>query len=274
MVIRTYFDRNNTIILNGYANTGRNPVSELYYGGGSSNKSYSRLLFHFDETRLKNLHTDGTFPNLGSLKHTLLMTNTGAFDLNLLGRDTPYGKQRASSFDLVVFKIPQYWDEGVGYDYNIDVPLMEPSYQNTSGAGGEVYSTNPSNWYYAQTNLPWNNGPGVYTGSPTPIMVGSQHFEQGNENLEIDITNVVNSYLTGATNYGLGIAFTYSYEQTTTTDYQYVGFFTRHTQTFYEPYVGWSRSLAMSRLKVASDISSLAMISALPTARRPAKRSL
>lgn len=237
MVIRTYFDRNNTIILNGYANTGRNPVSELYYGGGSSNKSYSRLLFHFDETRLKNLHNDGTFPNLGLLKHTLIMTNTGAFDLNLLGRETPYGKQRASSFDLVVFKMSQDWDEGVGYDYNIDVPLLEPSYQNTSGIAGAVFSTNPSNWYYAQTNLPWNNGAGSYTGSPTSIMVGTQHFEQGNENIEIDITDVVNTYLTGATNYGLGIAFPYSYEQTTTTDYQYVGFFTRHTQTFYEPYV-------------------------------------
>ena len=237
MVIRTYFDRNNTIILDGYANTGRNPVSELYYGGGSTNKSYSRFLFHFDETRLKNLHNGGTFPNLGLLKHTLIMTNTGAFDLNLLGRDTPYGKQRASSFDLVVFKLPQNWDEGVGYDYNIDVPLQEPSYQNTNGAGITVYSTNPSNWTYAQTNLPWNNGPGTYTGSPTPIMVGTQHFEQGNENLEIDITDIVNTYLTGATNYGLGIAFPYSYEQTVTTDYQAVGFFTRHTQTFYEPYV-------------------------------------
>jgi hypothetical protein len=237
MVIRTYFDRNNTIILDGYAHTGRNPVSELYYGGGSTNKSYSRFLFHFDETRLKNLHNGGTFPNLGLLKHTLIMTNTGAFDLNLLGRDTPYGKQRASSFDLVVFKLPQNWDEGVGYDYNIDVPLQEPSYQNTNGAGITVYSTNPSNWTYAQTNLPWNNGPGTYTGSPTPIMVGTQHFEQGNENLEIDITDIVNTYLTGATNYGLGIAFPDSYEQTVTTDYQAVGFFTRHTQTFYEPYV-------------------------------------
>ena len=68
-------------------------------------------------------------------------------------------------------------------------------------------------------------------------MVGTQHFEQGNENLEIDITNIVNSYLTGETNYGLGIAFTRSYEETKTDQYQYVGFFTRHTQTYYEPFL-------------------------------------
>jgi hypothetical protein len=100
-----------------------------------------------------------------------------------------------------------------------------------------VYSTCPSNWYEAQTNLPWNTGSGVYTGSPASIIVGTQHFEQGNENIEIDITDIVNSYITGETNYGLGIAFPPSYEETITDNYQYVGFFTRHTQTFYEPYV-------------------------------------
>jgi hypothetical protein len=102
MVIRTYFDRNNTIVFNEYVNTGRNPITELYYGGGVTNQSYSRFLFHFDESRLKSLYTGGTYPNIGLLKHTLRMTNTGAFDLSLLGKDTCDGKKRACSFDLVV----------------------------------------------------------------------------------------------------------------------------------------------------------------------------
>ena len=55
MVVRTYFDRNNTIILNDYTNTGRNPITELYYGGDLVDKSYTRFLFHFDETRLREL---------------------------------------------------------------------------------------------------------------------------------------------------------------------------------------------------------------------------
>jgi hypothetical protein len=237
MVVRTYFDRNNTIILNDYTNTGRNPITELYYGGGLIDKSYTRFLFHFDETRLRELYSGGTYPNMGLMTHTLRMTNTGAFDLNLLGHDTCDGKSRASSFDLIVFKLPQQWDEGVGYDYNVEIPLTEPSYQNTSGINPMVYSTNPSNWYEAQTNLPWSTDPGIYTGSPSSIIVGTQHFEQGNENMEIDITDIVNSYITGETNYGLGIAFPPSYEETITDNFQYVGFFTRHTQTFYEPYV-------------------------------------
>jgi hypothetical protein len=237
MVIRTYFDRNNTIVFNEYVNTGRNPITELYYGGGVINQSYSRFLFHFNESRLKSLYDNGTYPNLGLLKHTLRMTNTGAFDLSLLGKDTCSGKKRACSFDLVVFKLGQEWDEGVGYDYNAEIPLIESSYVKSYNIQTSVTSICPSNWFQAQTNLPWNDGSGTYTGSPTPIMVGTQHFEQGNENIEIDITDIVNSYLTGETNYGLGIAFTRSYEETQTDQYQYVGFFTRHTQTFYEPYV-------------------------------------
>ena len=237
MVVRTYFDRNNTIVFNDYINTGRNPITELYYGGGIIDQSYSRFLFHFDETRLRNLYNDKTFPDVSLMKHTLRMTNTGAFDLSLLGKDTCDGKNRASSFDLIVFKILQDWDEGVGYDYHAEIPLVEPSYVKSYNVQTSVTSYCPSNWYDARTNEIWKNGSGTYSGSPTNIIVATQHFEQGNENIEIDITNIVNQYITGDTNYGLGIAFKRILEETPTDNYQYVGFFTRHTQTFYEPYV-------------------------------------
>jgi hypothetical protein len=227
MVIRSFFDRNNTIILNNNTNTGRNPVTELFYGGDSTNQSYTRFLFHFDETRLKNLYTGGTYTDLSKLTHTLRLTNTGAFDKELLGETTCDGKDRACSFDLILFTINQAWDEGVGYDFEACSFV----------GGGSITSICPSNWTEAQTNTPWANGSGVYTGSTSGITVGTQHFEQGNENIEIDITDVVNGYLTGDTNYGLGLAFPRTLEALNTTTYQYVGFFTRHTQTFYEPFV-------------------------------------
>ena len=56
MVIRTYFDKNNTIISNSIANTGLNPVAELFYGGYDGIEKYSRFLFHFDESRIKDLY--------------------------------------------------------------------------------------------------------------------------------------------------------------------------------------------------------------------------
>jgi hypothetical protein len=226
MVIRTFFDKNNTIIKNTLLNTGLNPVTELFYGGSGSDNRYSRFLFHFDETRLVNLYNDGTFTDLTKLKHTLKLTNTASFDNKLLN-GSYQSKERTSSFDLIVFKINQDWDEGVGYDY-----------LNTGVLKGDfVFSIYPSNWIDAQTGTDWANSSGVYSGNPTGITVATQHFDHGNENLEVDITEHVNNILTGEQNFGLGIAYARSYELINTDSLQYVGFFTRHTQTFYEPYI-------------------------------------
>jgi hypothetical protein len=227
MVIKTYFDKANTIVNNLNVNTGLNPVSELFYGGPVGEQSYSRLLFHFDETRIKALYTGGTFTDLTKLKHTLRLTNTASFDTGLLN-GTMNEKERASSFDLILFTINQDWDNGVGYDYNVCDELI---------TGDCAYSNGPSNWIEAQTGIYWSGGSGVYSGSPTGITVTTQHFDKGNENIEMDITNYVNGLLTGNTNYGLGIAYARNYEQLATTRLQYVGFFTNNTQTFYEPYV-------------------------------------
>ena len=226
MVILTYFDKNNTIVSNLDVNTGLNPIAELFYGGAIGEQKYSRMLFHFDETRLKSLYTGGTFTDLTKLKHTLKLFNTGAFDTSLLN-GTMGSKDRANSFDLTLFKINQDWDNGVGYDY--EIPLLTN--------GDAAFSNGASNWSEAQTGIFWSNGTGVYSGSPSDITVSTQHFDKGNENIEMDISNYVNGLLTGDTNYGLGLAFNRSYEQLNTTTLQYVGFFTNNTQTFYEPYV-------------------------------------
>jgi hypothetical protein len=226
MVLRTYFDKNNTIISNSIANTGLNPVTELFYGGFDGIEKYSRFIFHFDETRLKNLYDNGTFTDLTKLKHTLRLTNTGSFDTELLN-GTMGSKDRTSSFDLILFKINQEWDNGVGYDY--EVPILVN--------GDYLYSTRPSNWVNAKTGVAWENGNGVYSGSPSNITIATQHFDKGNENIEMDITDYVNGVLTGDTNYGLGIAFDRGYELIDTIKLQYVGFFTNNTQTFFEPYI-------------------------------------
>lgn len=229
MVIRTFFDKNNTIQYNDLSNTGLNPVTELYYGGDANNTKYSRFIFYFDETRIKDFYTSGVMPDLTKMKHTLNITNTSSFDNELLGQPSPYGKDRATSFDLILFRVNQDWDEGVGYDFN-----------NMTFVGGvsNTSSINPSNWVLAQNNVFWTNGNGIYSGSSSGITIQTIHFDKGNEDIEIDITDEVNSYLSGGTtNYGLGLAFTRVIEESPSDDLQYVGFFTRHTQTFYQPYV-------------------------------------
>ena len=231
MVIRTFLDKNNTILYNKITNTGKNPVAELFYGGSYETNSpiFTRFLFQFDIQRIIELRTKGMFPDLTKLKHTLRMTNTGTFDDSLLGTETGDNKNRANSFNLNLFEIPQTWDEGVGYDFS--------GQKYFSSSDASVVSYGPSNWKEAQTGIPWDNGSGVFTGWTSTSIVGSQHFEDGNENLEIDISDIVNGYLTGMTNNGLGLAFDESLETSIVSSLQYVGFFTRHTQTFYEPYV-------------------------------------
>lgn len=231
MVIRTFFDRNNTILYNKAVNTGKNPVAELFYGGSydANTRLFTRYLFQFDVQRIIDFRAKGMFPDLSKLKHTLRMTNTGTFDASLLGTETGDGKDRTSSFNLNLFEITQDWDEGIGYDF------AGQKYFSISDA--TVYSDNPSNWAEAQTGSAWANGGGVFNNWSATTIIATQHFEDGNENLELDVTNIVNSYLTGATNNGLGLAFDSSLETAILINLQYVGFFTRHTQTFYEPYV-------------------------------------
>ena len=226
MIIKTYFDKNNTIVSNSDVNTGLNPITQLFYGGAIGEQKYSRFLFHFDETKLKNLYTGGTFTDLTKLTHTLRLTNTGSFDTDLLNGKMG-SMDRTSSFDLILFKIDQDWDNGVGYDYDVPILIF----------GETAYSNGAASWVEAQTGIPWNNGNGVYSGSPSGITISLQHFDKGNENIEMDVTNYVNGLLTGDTNYGLGIAFDRGFEQLNTTSLQYVGFFNRNTQTFYEPYI-------------------------------------
>ena len=247
----SYFSRNNTIVYNSYVNTGRNPVMQLYYGdGGLVNPvGYSRFIFDIDLTSLREKIAQGIISTncLNSeMIHTLKMTNTSSFNNELLNTSMPDGSMRATSFDLILFRIPpvnfdpalpQTWDEGVGYDF-YDIP--EPLGPNRS------YSVRPSNWFERTTINDWQQS-GIYdntNGGLVPFssitIVDIQHFELGNEDIEFDMTSEINDVLSGTIQNprGWGIAYLPQVENLSGTTGTYsVGFFTRHTQTFYEPYL-------------------------------------
>ena len=145
---------------------------------------------------------------------------------------------------------PQYWDEGVGYDANdtssaINSPTgfavySQPLIDNT-------FSTRPSNWFQTDNFTLWSE-PGMYSNTNTSSFVNFndlhivdiQHFDKGNEDINFDMTNeingIINGSITGVT--GWGIAYRPEFELITglTSNYS-VSFFTRHTQTFYEPFL-------------------------------------
>ncbi len=109
---RSYFSKNNTIIENSRVNTAKNPTTEIFYGDG-----YSRFIFKVDFSDLQSKVNNGDLVITSGATHHLKMTNTVIGDPKLIGDSKSNGKYRATSFDLILFTVPQSWDEGVGYDY-------------------------------------------------------------------------------------------------------------------------------------------------------------
>ena len=243
----SYFSRNNTIVYSGLTNTGRNPIVELYYGDGNVKDptGFSRHIFDIDLESLIEKYNQGIISTGCStnIKHILRMTNTGSFSRDYLNTRTSDEKERATSFDLILWRIPytdfnetlpQNWDEGVGYDFN-DVNPVE---------NDRNYSDRPSNWVQRETIYNWEQ-PGIYNNLNKGVfnfsaltILDVQHFEFGNEDIEFDMTNEIDSVLNGSfTNpVGWGISFLPQLENLSgNTKSYYTGFFSRHTQTFYEP---------------------------------------
>ena len=262
-ILRSYIDKNNTIVSNSYVNTGRNPVIELNFGASDlivPNYGYSRLLFNLDLSLLEENIATGVISTgcTSAMTHTLKMTNTSSFDNELLNSFMSNERRRATSFDLILFRIPkysgdtgepQYWDEGVGYDYSdFNIAQNSPNGGSTplTYVDSRAYSTRPSNWYQTTTISGWSQS-GVYNNKNEGTVnysgltiVARQHFELGNEDLNMDMTDEINGILegsiTGVT--GWGVAYLPQIENITGLTESYsVAFFSRHTQTFYQPYL-------------------------------------
>lgn len=218
---RSYFEKNNTIIKNSQVNTAKNPTTEIFYGSG-----FSKFLFKVDFTDLISKVNSGEHVVTASTTHTLHLTNTIFGDETFLGAKRGTGRQRTNSFDLILFQIPEFWDEGLGFDYE------DGGYDFTTG--NVTFDERPSNWYNRTTINEWT-AEGVYGTNPT--VIDTVHFDNGNEDLNVDITNYVNGIITGNTNHGLGLAFAVVYQDLTPEVDRSVAFFTKYTQTFFEPYV-------------------------------------
>ena len=262
-ILRSYINKNNTISSNSYVNTARNPVIELNFGAShliSPNYGYTRFIFDLDLDLLRTNIETGVISTgcTSAMTHTLQMTNTSSFDNELLNSFMSNDRRRATSFDLILFRIPKFsgssgnpqnWDEGVGYDYN------DFNINKTTFFGGAIpltyvdsraYSTRPSNWYQTTTISGWSQN-GIYSNINDGLVnysgltiIARQHFELGNEDINMDMTGEINGILqgsiTGVT--GWGLAYLPQIENITGLTESYsVAFFSKNTQTFYQPYM-------------------------------------
>lgn len=219
---RSYFEKNNTLIKDRLTNTSKNPTTEIFYGS-----SFSKFIFKVDFNDLKNKVDNGDYVLDSNTRHKLHLTNTIFGDETFLGAKRGTGRERTTSFELILFKITEFWDEGVGFDYEFS------EYDYT--VGNKTYDERPSNWYNRTTLNTWNIE-GIYDNEPE--IITTIQFDNGNENVDVDITEFVNNILNGlVSNQGLGLAFSTPFQDVESESDQSVAFFTKYTQTFYEPYV-------------------------------------
>lgn len=255
-LLRTYFSKDNVIIRNSYANTGRNPIVELFHGGSLNpdEVKYSRYIFDLELDQILEKLSTKEIGSIEKAKHFLKITNTSSFDEEQFCKTVSScvgDVRRATCFDLILFEVPEEWCEGNGYDYTpIKVSCSDSD---------KTYCDGPSNWYQREDVTTCWSYPGIYvdptnwcTGSTsgvtgtttctggTSLVIATQHFDHGDENINIDITDYINGLIlsgyTGLT-YGLGLAFNYPLEIAPLENAEYVGFFGKETQTVYEPHI-------------------------------------
>jgi len=225
MAIKRYkADADNTIV-NAYesnlrtratgSNAGQADVSEVYsiYGRQStSSAELSRILTKFDITSISADRTAGTIPANGSV----------SFYLRLFNAET--SKTVPRNFTLVAQAISRSWNEGDGLDLE--------NYKDAD----------KSNWVSASSTVAWTTAGGDYHATPTY----TQEFETGLEDLEVDVTTLVEEWITGSAgggkvNYGIGIRLTSSQEGSSSANppgasksYYTKRFFARGTQYFFK----------------------------------------
>jgi hypothetical protein len=208
---------------------------------GTFDRQLSRFIFDIDFDNIKAKIADGSINPNRITKHVLHMTNTIRYAPERLGKKSYLPSiNRASSFDLKLFNINQDWDEGSSYEFiydNPNIPFVD--------VVNPISIPEASNWTARTTTSGWTNA-GAYVSGITQIIGKSEHFEKGDEDIDIDVTDYINQRLfsgyTGTSAYtgssfGIGIKFADNFEVLEPELRQAVAFFAKHTNTYYEPYI-------------------------------------
>jgi hypothetical protein len=171
------------------ANAGMADVMEVFsiYGReASGSQELSRILVKFPTTSISTDRTNSVIPASGSV----------SFYMRLFSAVT--SKTVPRDFKLVVAAVSQSWQEGVGLD-------LEGYADLTKGNTG-------ANWMSASDTAAWTTVGGDYLTTSSDLFF-EQTFESGLEDMEIDITPLVESWIAGTQdNYGVEVLLSSSYE--------------------------------------------------------------
>lgn len=163
--------------------------------GSMGSSSLGRAMLQFDFSQFSALTASGDIP-------------TGSMTFRLRMNHKTRGCPQPTSYDMTIKPISSSWDEGLGQDI---------------GYGDHGFA----NWDKRSSTDFWTTPGGDFISSTT----ASAHFDTGNEDIDVDVTAIVNNWLSGTfPNYGLAVMMTASIESDSVyTDYYRKKFYSRQT---------------------------------------------
>ena len=172
------------------SNMGKSDVLEIFSickQASETSVELSRCLIQFPIDQISSSRESGTIPASGSVNFFLKMYNV------------EHAFSAPRDYSLIISPVSQSWEEGLGLDMN--------EYDDLT------YDKEGSNWINAGSGSPWTTVGGDYLDDYSVIA----SFDEGLENINIDVTQIVEDWITGSTgekynNYGFGIRLSSSYE--------------------------------------------------------------
>ena len=184
------------------SNMGESDILETFtiYGqASSSSMEQARVLINFPVSEISADRASGDIPEAGSVSFYLRVYNA------------PHGQTLPRDYDLAVLPISRSWSEGYGLDMEGYTDL------------------GTSNWISSSDGQAWDTQGGDYHSTPAY----SQYLSSGTEDLEIDITTLVEEWIAGTKDAdGVGIQVSSSYAAMDRSFYV-KKFFARGTENFY-----------------------------------------
>jgi hypothetical protein len=183
-------------------------VFSIYGQASATSEEASRILVNFNIPEVTTDRAAGTIPASGSVKFYLKMYNA------------THNKTTPKSYTIAVQALSQSWEEGNGLDLDTREDL--------------TYDSVGSNWIRRSGVNAWaTTGSSLHT-----VPVYNAEFDKGTEDLELDITTLVEEWLTGESsggkdNYGLALKMSGSYE-TGPESYYTKKFFARSSEFFFK----------------------------------------
>jgi len=169
----------------------------------------ARILVSFPVSEIAAARASGDIPDAGSVDFVLKLYNA------------VHGFTLPSAFTIKIYPLSRDWTEGIGLD------MEEYSDKGASGGG------KGADWESCDESTSWDTEGGDYIAEG---YTKSMTFEKGTEDLEVDVTNVVEAWIAETIdNYGFILMLESSEENCETRESFYTKrFFARGTEYFFK----------------------------------------